>query len=58
MKLMMANKEEKIAEYEIFIQAFEKEESLWNVVNPIYKDRNQKRKALERLSTQFKLSGK
>ena len=41
-----------------FIDAWEMEECLWNVVLDIYKDRNQRQAATERLANIFQVSGK
>lgn len=49
--------EKKVVDNEGFIQDFEKEESLWNVYKTIYKDRNERKAALERLASKYGLSG-
>ena len=48
---------DKVQDTERFINYFEKEESLWNVVSEQYRDRNEKKQATERLSTALGLTG-
>jgi len=40
----------KIEETEAFIEVWQTEESLWNVLIPTYKDRNIKKESLKRLA--------
>ena len=49
---------DKIQETENFIQELEQEESLWNVVHPKYRDRNERKLTAERLGNKFGISGK
>ena len=41
-----------------FIDAFEKEECLWNVILDQYKDKYLRQSAIERLGNSFEISGK
>lgn len=41
-----------------FIDAWEKEECLWNVILNAYKDRNLRQAAIQKLANMFEVSGK
>ena len=53
----MSVKIKRIEETESFILEFEREESLWNVRSPSYKNRDEKKAALSNLATLFSMQG-
>lgn len=54
----MAAKTKKIEKNEEFIRLWEQEVSLWDVFDEKYKDRNEKKKAIENLAAALGMTGK
>ena len=48
----------KIEGIESFIDEYRREESLWNVLQPTYKDRNERQASFNRLALQFGMTGR
>ena len=54
----MAAKSQKIEKNKEFIRMWEQESALWDVFSEKYKDKNEKRKSLERLASKLQMTGK
>ena len=54
---MSSQKSKRNEETENFIHKWQKEEGLWDVCSPTYKDRNMRHESIKRLMPKFPLTG-
>ena len=57
LNIEMLAKSKKVELNEEFITMWREEQSLWDVMSPLYRDRNEKDKSLKRMSDKFQISG-
>ena len=53
--MKMSAKSSKIELSEEFMAMLREEQTLWDVMSPLYRDKNEKNKSLERMSDKFQI---